>query len=131
MIGLDTNILVRYFIQDDPEQTRLAVNLIDSLSPTKSGWIGVAVFMELDWVLNNVLKVKKDRVVEIFDTLLVSQELVVENANTVREALQLYRSRNTDFSDCLIASAAKAAGCSRIVTFDRIAARDAGMVLIE
>ena len=131
MIGLDTNVLVRYFIQDDPEQTRLAVNLIDSLSPKESGWIGVAVFMELDWVLNNVLKVKKDRVVEIFDTLLVSQELVVENSETVREALQLYRSRNTDFSDCLIASAAKAAGCSRTVTFDRIAARDAGMELIE
>jgi predicted nucleic-acid-binding protein len=130
MIGLDTNILVRYFIQDEPEQTHLAVNLIDSLSPTESGWIGVAVFMELDWVLNNVLKVKKDRVVEIFDTLLVSQELVVENAETVREALQLYRSRNTDFSDCLIASAAKAAGCSRTVTFDRVAARDAGMELI-
>ena len=130
MIGLDTNILVRYFIQDDPEQTRLAVNLIDSLSPTESGWIGVAVFMELDWVMNNVLKVKKDRVVEIFDTLLVSQELVMENADIVREALQLYRSRNTDFSDCLIASAAKAAGCSRTVTLDRIAARDAGMELV-
>jgi len=131
MIGLDTNILVRYFIQDDPVQTHLAVNLIDSLSPTESGWIGAAVFMELDWVLNNVLKVKKDRVVEIFDTLLASQELVVENAKTVREALQLYRTRNTDFSDCLIASAAKAAGCSRTVTFDRIAARDAGMDLVE
>jgi predicted nucleic-acid-binding protein len=130
MIGLDTNVLVRYFIQDDPEQTRLAVNLIDSLSPKESGWIGVAVFMELDWVLNNVLKVKKDRVVEIFNTLLVSQELVVENSETVREALQLYRTRNTDFSDCLIASAAKAAGCSRTVTFDRIAARDAGMELV-
>ena len=130
MIGLDTNILVRYFIKDDPEQARLAVNLIYSLSPTEPGWIGVAIFMELDWVMNNVLKVKKDRVVEIFETGLASQELVVENANTVREALQLYRSRNTDFSDCLIASAAKAAGCSRTVTFDRIAARDAGMELI-
>jgi predicted nucleic-acid-binding protein len=131
MIGLDTNILVRYFIKDDPEQTRLAVNLIYSLSPTEPGWIGMAIFMELDWVMNNVLKVKKDRVVEIFDTLLVSQELVVENAQTVREALQLYRARNADFSDCLIAASAKAAGCSRTVTFDRIAARDAGMELIE
>jgi predicted nucleic-acid-binding protein len=131
MIGLDTNVLVRYFIQDDPEQTRLAVNLIDSISPSESGWIGVAVFMELDWVLNNVLKVKKDRVVGIFDTLLVSRELVVENVDIVREALQLYRTRNTDFSDCLIAASAKAAGCSRTVTFDRIAARDAGMELIE
>ncbi len=130
MIGLDTNILVRYFIKDDPQQTRLAVNLIFSLSPSEPGWIGVAIFMELDWVMNNVLKVKKDRVVEIFDTLLASRELVVENMETVREALQLYRFRNTDFSDCLIAASAKAAGCSRTVTFDRIAARDAGMELI-
>ena len=131
MIGLDTNILVRYFIKDDPQQTRLAVNLIFSLSPSEPGWIGVAIFMELDWVLNNVLKVKKDRVVEIFDTLLASRELVVENMETVREALQLYRFRNTDFSDCLIAASAKAAGCSRTVTFDHRAARDAGMDLIE
>ncbi len=130
MIGLDTNILVRYFIKDDPEQTRLAVNLIYSLSPTEPGWIGLAIFMELDWVMNNVLKLKKDRVVEIFDTLLASQELVVENAEIVREALHLYRSRNTDFSDCLIACSARAAGCSRTVTFDRVAARDAGMELV-
>jgi predicted nucleic-acid-binding protein len=130
MIGLDTNILVRYFIKDDPEQTRLAVNLIYSLSPTEPGWIGLAIFMELDWVMNNVLKVKKDRVVEIFDILLASQELVVENAETVQEALHLYRSRNTDFADCLIAASAKAAGCSRTLTFDHRAARDAGMELV-
>jgi predicted nucleic-acid-binding protein len=130
MIGLDTNILVRYFIKDDPEQTRVAVNLIYSLSLTEPGWVGVAIFMELDWVLNNVFKLKKDRVVEIFNTLLISRELVVENAETVREALYLYHSRNTDFSDCLIAASARAAGCSRTVTFDRIAARDAGMELL-
>jgi predicted nucleic-acid-binding protein len=130
MIGLDTNILVRYFIKDDPEQTRLAVNLIYSLSLTEPGWIGLAIFMELDWVLNNVLKVKKDRVVEILDTLLTSRELVVENAGTVREALHLYRSRNTDFSACLIAASARAVGCSKTVTFDGVAARDAGMELL-
>jgi predicted nucleic-acid-binding protein len=127
MIGLDTNILIRYFVKDDPEQTHLAVKLIDSLTLTEPGWIGVAIFMELDWVLINVLKVKKDQVVRIFDTLLVSRELVVE---TIREALRLYRGRNTDFSDCLIARAAKAAGCIRTVTFDRKAARDAGMELL-
>lgn len=130
MIGLDTNILVRYFIKDDPQQTRLAVNLIFSLSPSEPGWIGVAIFMELDWVMNNLLKMKKDRVVEIFDTLLASRELVVENGETVREALHLYRFRNTDFSDCLIAASARAAGCSRTVTFDWVAARDAGMELL-
>lgn len=131
MIGLDTNILVRYFIQDDPVQTRQAVNLVLALSQTEPGWIGMAVFMELDWVLNNVFKVKKDRVVEIFEFILASRELVVENMETVRGAMQFYRSGNTEFSDCLIAASARAAGCIRTVTFDRIAARDAGMVLVE
>jgi len=85
---------------------------------------------DLDWVLNNVLKVKKDGVAKIFDAMLASKELVVDHVETVREAMQLYRTHNTDFFDCLIATSAKAAGCSKTVTFDRRAAREAGMELI-
>jgi len=49
VIGLDTNILVRYFVKDDPEQTRQAVNLIYALSPTEPGWVGLAALLELVW----------------------------------------------------------------------------------
>jgi predicted nucleic-acid-binding protein len=131
VIGLDTNILIRYFVQDDPEQTRLAAGLIDSLSPIDSGWVAVAALIELMWVMTRIYRVGRVRIIQILDTLIESQDIVVEQGDTVRNALQLYRSGNTDFPDCLIACSAKAAGCSRTVTFDRRAARDAGMQLIE
>lgn len=130
MIGLDTNILVRYFVKDEPEQTRLAVNLIYALSPAEPGWVGQATILELVWVMTRIYRVKKDRVAQVLDMLLASRDIVVGQDDTVREALRLYSVGNADFADCLIASSAKAAGCSRTVTFDRRAARDAGMELI-
>lgn len=131
MIGLDTNILVRYFVKDDPEQTRLAVNLIYALSPAEPGWVGQATILELVWVMTRIYRVKKERVAQVLDMLLASRDIVIGQDDTAREALRLYRAGNTDFADCLIAASARAAGCSRTVTFDRIAARDAGMQLIE
>jgi predicted nucleic-acid-binding protein len=130
VIGLDTNILVRYFVKDEPEQTRLAVNLIYALSPAEPGWVGQATILELVWVMTRIYRVKKDRVAQVLDMLLASRDIVVGQDDTVREALRLYSVGNADFADCLIASSAKAAGCSRTVTFDRRAARDAGMELI-
>jgi predicted nucleic-acid-binding protein len=130
VIGLDTNILVRYFVKDDPEQTRLAVDLIYALSPAEPGWVGQATILELVWVMTRIYRVKKDRVAQVLDILLASLDIVVGQDDTAREALRLYRAGNTDFADCLIAASARAAGCSRTVTFDRRAARDAGMDLI-
>jgi len=131
MIGLDTNILVRYFVKDEPEQTRLAINLIYSLSPSEQGWVGMAVMLELIWALTRIYRVKRDGLARILDTLLRSRDIVVEQCDIVHEALNLYRRGNPDLPDCLIACSAKAAGCSQTVTFDRIAARDAGMHLLE
>lgn len=131
MIGLDTNILVRFFVKDEPEQTRLAVNLIYTLTPKEQGWVGLAVVLELIWALTRIYRVKRDRLTRILDTLLASRDIVVEQSEIVHESLNLYRRGNTDLPDCLIACSAKAAGCSRTVTFDRRAARDAGMRLLE
>ncbi len=131
MIGLDTNILVRYFVKDDPVQTRLAVNLVHALSPSEPGWVGQATVLELVWAVTRIYRVNKAEVVRILDTLLASRDLVVEFDDTVRAALRLYRKGNADFADCLVAASARAAGCSRTVTIDRIAARDAGMQLLE
>jgi predicted nucleic-acid-binding protein len=130
LIGLDTNILVRYFVNDDPDQTRLAVTLVHGLSAEEPGWVGVGALLELVRVLTRIYCVQREQLVQILDTLLASQDIVVEQRETVREALRVYRTRNTDFADCLIASSAKAAGCSRTMTFDHKAARDAGMELL-
>lgn len=130
MIGLDTNIMVRYFVKDHPEQTRLAVNLIHALSPSEPGWVGQATILELVWAVKRIYRLEKAAVFQILDTLLTSRDIVIENSDTIRKALWLYRLGNADFADCLIASAARAVGCSRTVTFDRLAARDAGMQLL-
>jgi len=128
--GLDTNILVRFFAKDDPLQTPKARVVLSSLTTAEPGWVGVATILELVWIMTSTLGVGRDAVAQILAALLTRETIVVERAETIEKALQRYRRGNADFADCLIASSAKAAGCSRTVTFDRIAARDAGMELI-
>jgi predicted nucleic-acid-binding protein len=130
VIGLDTNVLVRFFAQDDPPQQRQADAIMSSLSVSEPGWVALAALMELVWVMRRIYRFDRKGVIHILDHLLSRKEIVVELEDNVREALNLYRSGNADFPDCLIASSAKTAECSRTVTFDRVAARDAGMELI-
>jgi predicted nucleic-acid-binding protein len=128
--GLDTNMLVRFFAKDDPLQTPKARAVLSSLTTAEPGWVGVATILELVWVMTSTLGVGRDAVAQILAELLTRETIVVERAETIEKALQRYRRGRADFADCLIAASARAAGCSRTVTFDRIAARDAGMELI-
>jgi predicted nucleic-acid-binding protein len=130
VIGLDANLLIRYFAKDDPAQTRLAVNLIHSLSPAQPGWVGLIALAELVWVLSRTYKVKKAEIAAILATLLASRDIVIEQSQLTHLALRRYLAGKADFPDCLIALSAQAAGCTRTVTFDRRAARDAGMELL-
>jgi len=130
MTGIDTNILVRFFAKDDPVQTPKAKAMLVSLTSAEPGWVGVATILELVWVMTSSLGVGRDAVAQIIAALLMREEIVVESAETVERALQKYRRGRADFADCLIAASAKAAGCGRVVTFDRIASRDAGMELL-
>ncbi|MGD0155052.1 MAG: type II toxin-antitoxin system VapC family toxin [Terracidiphilus sp.] len=131
MIGVDTNVLVRYFIKDDPVQTHAAVKLVQGLSPDKPGWIGLLVLAELAWTLRRLYKLDRVAIAGIIEKLLISTDIVLEARDAVRQALLLYRKSNADFADCVIAVAARVAGCSSIVTFDEIAARDLGMELVK
>jgi len=130
VIGLDTNILARFFLQDDPLQSPMADAVMDSLSQLKKGWIGLATILELVWVFSKKNRMDRKEISKILSLLLTREEIEVENAITLRAALQIFRQGRADFAYCLIAASARAAGCSRTVTFDRIAARDAGMELI-
>jgi predicted nucleic-acid-binding protein len=129
--GLDSNVLVRYFVKDDARQTPLAVRVIRDRTASDPGWISIAVLVELLWVLTRTYKRKQDSVIQIVDGLLANEEIVIDQEEMVRRALALYRNGKADFADCLIALAARSAGCGRVVTFDRLAARDAGMELLS
>jgi predicted nucleic-acid-binding protein len=129
--GLDTNILARFFLQDDPLQSPQADKVISSLSPKEKGWVGLTTILELVWVLSRQNHVDRKGITIILSQLVSREEIEIEQSIILQTALQLYRRGNADFADCLIACSALAAGCSRILTFDRRAARDAGMELIE
>lgn len=130
MIGIDTNILVRFVVKDDPTQTPAAVRMIHGLSPEEPGWISLLVLSELTWTLRRVYKLDRTAIAGVLERLLVSKDTVLEQRDVVRQALLVYQSSKADFADCVIAVTANLAGCSRMVTFDEVAARDLGMELL-
>ncbi|BAO30882.1 PIN domain-containing protein [Sulfuritalea hydrogenivorans] len=130
MIGLDTNVLVRYVAQDDPKQSPVASRLIESLTADAPGYVSVVSVVELVWVLTDCYALRKDELCEVLETLLRTKEIVVAHADTVWQALRLFKGGKADFADCLIERFANAAGCDHTATFDRDAAKHCGMRLI-
>jgi predicted nucleic-acid-binding protein len=131
MIGLDTNVLVRYIMQDDAKQSALAVRLVESLSAESPGFIPLVSVVELAWVLSSAYALDRAQIVEAFEALLRTKEIVVDRAETVWKALRVFQIANADFADCLIERTASAAGCERTMTFDRGAAKGCGMTLVS
>ena len=130
MIGIDTNILVRYIVQDDPIQTAHAVAFIESLTSHNPGYISLVAIVELYWVLRRSIRTTRAGFLITMQTLLGSVDLVIQEEALVRGALRQTANSSADFSDCLIAECSRAAGCDRIVTFDKAAAKMAGMTLL-
>ena len=127
MIGLDTNVLVRYVAQDDAKQAAKAAELMDSLTVTSPGFIAMVSVVELVWVLQSCYQSSKPEIIVVLETLLRTRELKLENAETVWQALRRFTESNADFADCLIERSAHAAGCDHTFTFDSKAAKTAGM----
>ena len=127
MIGLDTNVLVRYVTQDDPVQSAQACELIESLTTASPGFVSMVSIVELVWVLQSCYQSAKSDVVTVLETLLRTRELTVEHAEVIWQALRKFVANKADFADCLIERCAHAAGCEYIATFDLNAAKAAGM----
>ena len=132
MIGLDTNVLVRYFAQDDAVQSKKATALMESLSVDQPGYVSQVALVEVVWVLGRCYAVERDPMKDIIESMIATKELVVEGADTVRKALRVFgASNNVDFADCLIERSGHKAECEYTVTFDVTAAKIAGMRLIK
>lgn len=131
MIGLDTNVLVRYIAQGDPKQSPKATRLMESLTVDVPGYVSVVSVVELVWVLTGCYASTKAELCEVLETLLRSKGIVVAHADTLWKALRLFREGNADFADCLIERFANEAGCSHTMTFERDAAKHCGMRLFE
>lgn len=129
MIGLDTNVLVRYIMQDDAKQAALASRLVESLTDG-AGFIPLIVIAELSWILSSAYGLSREQLAEALEGVLRSKEWVVEKPDIVWQAVRLFQSGSADFADCLIFRSAAAAGCEKTMTFDRDAAKSGGMTLL-
>jgi predicted nucleic-acid-binding protein len=134
MVGLDTNVLVRYMAQDDPRQSAIATRLIEKeLSPAEPGFISLVVLAELCWVLKRLYSASADELVAAVEDLLNTPQFYLERRDAVIGTVQHMegiKGSKAGFVDALIAQLATAQGCSRTVTFDKVAVRSAGMVLL-
>lgn len=131
MIGLDTNVLVRYIMQDDAKQAAMATTLIERLSAAAPGFITLVSVVELAWVLSSCYDLSRAQVAQALEVILRSKQLIVDQAEHVVRALRAFSAGNADFADCLIERMAASAGCARTMTFDSAAAKSAGMTLIR
>lgn len=130
MIGLVTNVLVRYITQDDPKQSPKATRLIDSLSSDQPGFVPLGAIFELVWVLSSSCGLRRDQLAEALDLLLRSKELVVDLAELVLQAQRRFAQGGADFADCLIERIAHDQACTTTMTSDAGAVKAAGMTLV-
>ena len=132
MPALDTNVLVRYIVQDDSGQLAVAKRLIDRcIAEGQSLYVPVTVTLELEWVLRASFGYVKDDVLLVLSNLFSASELSFESERALEVALQLYREGSADFADCLHIALATQAGEQPLWTFDKGAAGVAGAQLIR
>ena len=130
MIALDTNVVIRFLVQDDPDQAALAGQLISGLTADAPGYVCREVMVELVWVLERAYRYSRAEVAGALEGLLAASEIEIEAADDVGLALFRYRDDGFGFADLMIAAAARRVGAAELVTFDRKAARIDGVRLL-
>ena len=131
MIGLDTNILIRYLTQDDPIQSSKATDILERrLTRTNPGFVSIIVMVEVVWVLDRAYGLTGQEIATAVERLLQVEVLVIENEQEVFTAMLAVKQGLRSFADALIAELGARAGCTRTLTFDQKAIRLNGFELV-
>jgi len=129
--GLDTNVLVRYLVQDDLEQWRLADDYIKRAKvENETCFINNIVLCELVWVLKTSYKLSRDEIIGILETILRTDAFDFEDREAAKKSIQQMKLGKADFSDYLINQINQQAGCAETVTFDAKLQKLAGIRLL-
>ena len=131
MIAVDTNVLVRYLVRDDAEQSEAARVLLEGITSERPAFICREVGIEVVWVLERAYKFTRTQIADVIIELTATEGMVFEEAEDVMRAAIRYRRTNADFSDLMILAAAERTGASHLYTFDRRLARVDGATLVE
>jgi predicted nucleic-acid-binding protein len=120
MIGLDTNVLVRFLVKDDPRQAAKATAYIhEACSRDESLWLNHIVLCELVWVLESAYDHPKTAILDVMEKLLLTKQFQVERKDDVWAAIEQYRNGAGDFADHLLGRRNRSSGCEHTVTFDQ------------
>jgi predicted nucleic-acid-binding protein len=132
MIGIDTNLLLRLIVGDEPKQAVTAREYLhDRCSADEPGYVCHIVLVELVWTLARAYGYPRERIAAAIEQILETAQLDVESSNDVAAALKDYRRGTADFADCLLVRVNAARGCTHTVTFDRKAAKLAGFEFLK
>jgi len=132
MKALDTNVLIRYLVQDDKKQSAQASRFIECYCTEESPcFIGQITLCELAWVLESNYAQDRKSIANVIEKLIQISQLEIMEPSVVYKALRDYESSNADFSDHLIARVNEKNGCETTVTFDKKASKQVGFELLS
>jgi predicted nucleic-acid-binding protein len=123
VIGVDTNVLLRLFIDDDHKQHQAVVRFFEARTSKDTAFISLITVVEFVWVLKRVYQRPQSEALGLLQRVIASEDAVVESVDRIRQAIALAMETDADFSDVLIANAGAVAGCRGTVTFDGAAAK--------
>ena len=117
MLGVDSNVLVRFFTRDDEGQFRQAADFFEG-AKDRSLFLSVIVLVEVNWTLRRGYKRARKDVLQTLEDLVHTRQFVIEDRDNVVRAIATARTTRADFSDALIALRNEVDGCEQTVTFD-------------
>lgn len=124
MLGIDTNILVRFLVQDDAAQFEKARKLIKrEIAAGRRVFVNQLVLMETEWVLRSRYAVPKNLIIEAISGLMDASDVQFEDEPAIEEAIFIWKESTADFADCLIGAKNRRLGCRATATFDLKAAK--------
>ena len=131
MLGIDTNVLVRFLLRDDEAQFQKANKLIQrEVSGGQGVLVSQLVLLETEWLLRSRYGFSKIQLLEVIASLLDTRDIQLEDEQSVEEAIYQLKEANADFADCLIAARHRRLGCSATATFDARAVKLTGFVAV-
>jgi predicted nucleic-acid-binding protein len=131
MLGVDTNVLVRFLVRDDEAQFEKARKLIKrEVASGHRVFVSQLVLLETEWVLRSRFSLPKSQIIEAISGLLDATDVRFQDESAIEEAVFIWKENNADFADCLIGAQNRRLGCRATATFDVKAARLPGFVAV-
>ena len=132
MIGIDTNVLVRYITQDDEAQSAIATEFIENYCASgKKIFINHLVVCELVWVLKKCYKLSKPEIINVIKSIIQVSQFSIENVQIIWQALTDYQKGAADFADYVVGRTNIFNNCDKTITFDKKAGKSKGFALLS